>query len=360
MVDAISSLSIAIDLDKKFVKALLERAELYKEVQQFQDSVKDLETVCKITTSPHKKLLQEAKSELKVQKIPPMNFCSLSEKEQNKILAKSKKEKGNKFFRSQNYEKANELYSEAITLDPDCPVLYSNRSACQLMLKKYDESLLDAVKSLELDGTFVKGYLRKGKVELILGNGEGSLQTFKEGLKIDPNDKNLKEQKDKAIKLIRAISKGNDASERKDFVKASDWFTEAVNIASYCSALLTKKLESLLYCYHRFYDVHWSLDQHEKDSNFYYIIALSDYLKSNMFQSVSNLNKSLEIDDTHLKSKILKQKIEEFKYYILEGISAYHICDHARARSLFQKVAEIDPYNKCMCEFAVICQAVNS
>ena len=47
-------------------------------------------------------------------------------------------------------EEAITLYSEAIDLDPDNHVLYSNRSVAYANVKKYQEALEDAEKTIQL------------------------------------------------------------------------------------------------------------------------------------------------------------------------------------------------------------------
>ena len=48
------------------------------------------------------------------------------------------KEEGNKFFSQQDYVQAFIKYSDAITMDSSNAVLFANRAACNLAMKKYD------------------------------------------------------------------------------------------------------------------------------------------------------------------------------------------------------------------------------
>jgi stress-induced-phosphoprotein 1 len=60
------------------------------------------------------------------------------------------KAKGNAAFSAGSYQEGIDAFSEAIKLAPNNHVLYSNRSACYASLKKYDEALADANKTVEL------------------------------------------------------------------------------------------------------------------------------------------------------------------------------------------------------------------
>jgi stress-induced-phosphoprotein 1 len=54
------------------------------------------------------------------------------------------KDQGNKAFAAKNYDKAIELFSQAIQLDPQNHVLFSNRSAAKAGKKQWDQALEDA------------------------------------------------------------------------------------------------------------------------------------------------------------------------------------------------------------------------
>jgi tetratricopeptide (TPR) repeat protein len=65
-------------------------------------------------------------------------------------VAEQHKQKGNECFDRQNFEEALYHYTEAIKLDPNNHIYYSNRSSCYYHLKNYECALKDAYKSFEL------------------------------------------------------------------------------------------------------------------------------------------------------------------------------------------------------------------
>lgn len=67
--------------------------------------------------------------------------------EQNAIFLK---EKGNNFFKQENYEAAINAYTSAIELEPENIGCISNRAACYLKLKNYEKSQEDCNKGIEV------------------------------------------------------------------------------------------------------------------------------------------------------------------------------------------------------------------
>ena len=66
------------------------------------------------------------------------------------------KAEGNKALAAENYEEALRLYTEALTLDDNNAVLYSNRSAAYTKAGQYKEALTDAEKAIEVKPGWVK------------------------------------------------------------------------------------------------------------------------------------------------------------------------------------------------------------
>ncbi|RHZ76763.1 hypothetical protein Glove_193g63 [Diversispora epigaea] len=117
------------------------------------------------------------------------------------------KAQGNKAFAAQEYDKAIELFTKAIELDPTNHILYSNRSASYASSKEYNKALEDANKTVELNGTWAKGYNRKGTALYRLGRIEEAREAYKEGLKYEPDNAQLK----KALEDIEASNNSNDS-----------------------------------------------------------------------------------------------------------------------------------------------------
>lgn len=79
------------------------------------------------------------------------------------------KEQGNKSFKEGDYKKALEYYSNAVEVEPNNHVHYSNRAAAYLKLGLNEEGLKDAEKSISLNDSWARGYQRKGQAEKELG-----------------------------------------------------------------------------------------------------------------------------------------------------------------------------------------------
>lgn len=101
------------------------------------------------------------------------------------------KDEGNEAFASGDNERAIQLYSQAIAVDPDNHVLYSNRSAAYMKVDSISKALRDAEKCVEIAPKWVKGYNRLGAAQHGLKRFEHALETIQKGLELEPSNQSL-------------------------------------------------------------------------------------------------------------------------------------------------------------------------
>merc|ERR1712003_216318 len=102
--------------------------------------------------------------------------------------AEEHREKGNEFFKAQNWAEAKREYDEAVKRNPKDPKLYSNRAAALTKLLAYPDALRDLDECLKLDPKFVKAYSRKGAAHFWMKEYNKALKAYEDGLKIEPEN----------------------------------------------------------------------------------------------------------------------------------------------------------------------------
>ncbi|XP_078037049.1 stress-induced phosphoprotein 1 [Augochlora pura] len=111
--------------------------------------------------------------------------------------------KGNSALQDGNLQEAIQYYTDAIALDEDNHVLYSNRSVAYAKTGQYEQALEDAEKTVTLKPDWARGYHRKGSALAYLGRYDESIEAYDTSLELDPNNEPLKTalQEIKARKL---------------------------------------------------------------------------------------------------------------------------------------------------------------
>lgn len=128
------------------------------------------------------------------------------------------KEEANVYFKNQVYDKAIELYTKAIELNPSVAVYYGNRSIAYLRTECFGYALTDASKAIELDKNYVKGYYRRAAAYMALSKFKLALTDYRTVVKARPNDKDAKERYMECCKMVKvlAFQKAISVEEKKN------------------------------------------------------------------------------------------------------------------------------------------------
>lgn len=78
------------------------------------------------------------------------------------------KDEGNKALHEHHFEKATELYSQAIDLHPTA-ILYANRAMAAIRMENYGIAIQDAEAAIDLDPNYLKAFYRRGSANYALG-----------------------------------------------------------------------------------------------------------------------------------------------------------------------------------------------
>eukprot|EP00029_Vermamoeba_vermiformis_P011162 TRINITY_DN6072_c0_g1_i1.p1 TRINITY_DN6072_c0_g1~~TRINITY_DN6072_c0_g1_i1.p1 ORF type:complete len:420 (-),score=78.62 TRINITY_DN6072_c0_g1_i1:124-1383(-) len=126
------------------------------------------------------------------------------------------KEQGNNAFKAQQYPQALELYSQALQLDPQNYILYSNRSAVFIQLKNYELALSDADMSIKLNPTWAKGYHRKGVALFLLDKHEEAKTVLSKAHDLDPSNETITVSLEEVNNKIKSLGIGRKLRQVSD------------------------------------------------------------------------------------------------------------------------------------------------
>ncbi|KAI4303228.1 hypothetical protein MLD38_038883 [Melastoma candidum] len=243
---AIECYSRAIELDDEDISFLTNRAAVYLEMGRCEDCIKDCDKavergrelrsdfkmIARALTRKGTALVKLAKSSKDYEPaietfqkaltehrnpdtLKKLNDAERAKKELEQQeyfdpkIADEEREKGNEFFKDQNYPEAVKHYTEALKRNPMDPRVYSNRAASYTKLGALPEGLKDAEKCIELDPTFSKGYNRKGAIQFFMKEYDKALETYQEGLKHDPSNQELLDGVRRCVEQINKASRGD-------------------------------------------------------------------------------------------------------------------------------------------------------
>jgi DnaJ family protein C protein 7 len=285
---------------------------------------------------------------------------SRSEKQ---TLAELKKEGGNQLYKTKKYHEAIAFYTNAIELCPDSSAYYGNRSACYMMLNQYELALLDARKSVALDRSFARGYIRIAKCSLVLGEATAASTAFSAARELSLTNSAILPDVQKLNAIIELHSEGKKAYLAQDYTKTIlcvERILEYVPCTRFklqkagCLALLGRFQEAQNIAN----DI---LRIDEQNAEAFHIRGWCLYYQGNIKEALSQFKNALRLALNHGEAMNYYKKTKAFILKMEEGKKAFNEGRFSKAYSTYTEALKIDPKNnpmktKLLFNRAMVCQ----
>ncbi|MEA5528401.1 tetratricopeptide repeat protein [Dolichospermum sp. UHCC 0684] len=154
---AINTLTEAIRLDSKFAEAYSRRGVAYRNIENNQKAIDDLQKSVKLFAT--------------------QGNNSASKHDQGRIRDYLK-----------DYQGAIALYNESISLDPHDARTYQNRGNARYKLGDKQAAIADYTQAIKINPNFAIAYKNRGDVHYKLGDKQAATADFNQAIKINPND----------------------------------------------------------------------------------------------------------------------------------------------------------------------------
>uniref|UniRef100_A0A182PZF8 J domain-containing protein n=1 Tax=Anopheles farauti TaxID=69004 RepID=A0A182PZF8_9DIPT len=267
-------------------------------------------------------------------------------------LAEEKKNSGNEEYKSKRYEAALRLYSEAIHLSPETPAYYGNRSACYMMLGDYRSALNDANTAIKKDDKFEKGYIRKAKCSLMLGDVIGTEQAIQNCLNLNAASTALRDEIVNLKQLRDFNEKAANSYDKKDYRTCLYHCDNAIKIApgSIQNKLLKAECLAMLERFDEASNIAISIMQsHSTNADAIYVRGLTLYYGDNLDKGLLHFERAVMLDPDHKKAKAMRQKAKQLKEKKETGNEQFKSGNYRQALVTYSEALEVDSQNKDIC-----------
>ncbi|XP_067675024.1 tetratricopeptide repeat protein 12-like [Haliotis asinina] len=130
------------------------------------------------------------------------------------------KEKGNAEFKAGSYDKALELYSQAIDKVRDSTALYTNRAQTYIKLGRYKEAITDCDWALRVSPACLKAYIHAGRAHLGLQEYAKARDLYNQALQQDPKKESI--IKEYLSEVDRAEQTAKEEQTAQDLFESGD------------------------------------------------------------------------------------------------------------------------------------------
>ncbi|GAB0091318.1 small glutamine-rich tetratricopeptide repeat-containing protein beta [Sergentomyia squamirostris] len=109
-------------------------------------------------------------------------------KDKSRDDAEALKNEGNRLMKEEKYEDALINYNRAISIDPQNPIFYCNRSAAWIRLGSFDHAISDARIALHYNPDYCKAHARLGDALTKVNRLKEALEAYQEAVRLEPSN----------------------------------------------------------------------------------------------------------------------------------------------------------------------------
>lgn len=253
-------------------------------------------------------------------------------------------------YNNESYEHACELYNEAVSLHPNNAIFLTNRSACHMKLGNFYFALDDALKAIEVDGKYWKGYARAINVFITVGyinQADEYLDKFQENVPEAYSLINSEKLKTEALKTYQA--KADEFYNAQNFENCLESLGKSMEIATNCDRYDNMKAGCLSMLGN--FDeakkiINKALLKNADNIGMLFNKGLLEYYASELEASVCTFNAVLSQSPDFIRAKTLKKHAEEMISLRAEALKDFELRRFMSATEKFSQAILIDSTNK--------------
>jgi len=134
----------------------------------------------------------------------------------NPEIGDQHREKGNNLFKEGKFVESLKEFDEALARNPKDHKTYCNKAAAFVKLMEFNQALVMAEKSIELDPNYTKAHIRKANIHHFLKEYHKAIETWDFILKLEPENAEAQKGKhDTQMKIAMSMHDGNDEERLK-------------------------------------------------------------------------------------------------------------------------------------------------
>ena len=212
--ECIETCQKAVEVGKENRAPFEERAKALTRAAKAYQKKKDLDKAIQMCQEAQLEHFDKATERLlKTMQLEKKKADTLAYQDDDK--AEEAKQRGNTHFRNKEWVKAIEEYEEAVKRAPNNAPIRNNLAAALCKIMDFNGAKTQIDKALELDPKYVKAWVRKGDLEVMVKEHHKALDSYKKGLELDPDNVACKEGLKKATYQINMANANMTEDEKK-------------------------------------------------------------------------------------------------------------------------------------------------